>query len=361
MLRWSALLVLPLLPLVPSVAFGEEAAEPRPASVATRRFVPAPHTLTLPEKVGVMEAALHRSMAFQVQGRLEYVAGEGSELKAGERIAVLDSELQRVGVRRAEIRLADARSETKRVRGLRASGAASEKLLESVETALALREADLAAAREELERRALLAPFDGVVAENRYERHEIVPPGGLVVFFQQAAILEIEVELPGYQIVDVEPDARAIVAVPALGGSPLEGRVVRVAPSPKEGSHLFPVTVSLQNPGLRMRPGMLARVRIVTLELDSAVVAPVGVAVARGGQRTVYFVVDGRVRAVDAGQAAIEGDRIVLTGPFPSHEIVVRGHHDLRDGGPVQKNDAILAGLGERRPEQQIEIRGPQP
>jgi membrane fusion protein (multidrug efflux system) len=363
MLRW---LWIPMLLLAASepVRADEAAAaptEPGATWVATRRIAPGPYELTLPPKVGLLDAAERRSLSFQVQGRLEILAEEGTELAEGEAIARLDAELQQVQVRQAEIRLAEAVSEANRVRGLRRSDAASAKLLETAETAVALRRADLAAAREELARRTLHAPFAGVVAETLYELDEVVAPGSPVAVFLQRASLEIEVGVPGYQVARVAPGARVHVAVPALGDARFEGVVDRVAPATTEGGALFAVTILVPNAEGSMRPGMIARVRIVTDALPSAVVTPLSVAVERAGRRSVFFVVEGHARAVDASDAALDGDRLVLIGDVPSHELIVRGQRDLRDGTRVRVSDAVLAGSSEPSEPLRPEVRGPRP
>jgi len=363
MLRW---LWIPMLLLAASepVRADDAAAtptEPRATWVATQRITPGPHELTLPPKVGLLDAAERRSLSFQVQGRLEILAEEGSELAEGEAIARLDAELQQVQVRQAEIRLAQAVSEANRVRGLRRSNAASAKVLETAETAVALRRADLAAAREELARRTLHAPFAGVVAETLYELDEVVAPGSPVAVFLQRATLEIEVGVPGYQVDRVAPGARVHVGVPALGDARFEGVVDRVAPATPEGGALFAVTILVPNAEGSMRPGMIARVHIVTDALPSAVVAPLSVAVDRAGRRSVFFVVDGRARAVDASDTALDGDRLVLIGDVPSEELIVRGQRDLRDGTRVRVSDAVLAGSPEPSEPLRPEVRGPRP
>jgi membrane fusion protein (multidrug efflux system) len=362
MLRW---LWIPMLLLggCEALAAGDEPEPPDPRAtwVATQRIAPGPYELTLPAKVGLLDAAERRSLSFQVQGRLVRLAEEGRELSAGDPIATLDAALQQVQLRQAEIRLAEAVSEVNRMRGLRRSNAASAKVLESAETAVALRRADVAAAREELSRRNLLAPFDGVVAETHYELDEVVAPGHPVAVFLQRAALEIEVGVPGYQVARVRPGARVHVEVPALDDARFDGVVERVAPATAEGGALFAVTILVPNAEGTMRPGMIARARIVTDELPEAVVTPFSVAVERGGRRSVFFVVGGLARVVDASAAALDGDRLVLTGDMPSEELVVRGQRDLRDGSPVRVSDAVLAGSGEPSAPLRPEVRGPRP
>ena len=64
------------------------------ALVATRHLAAARFDLTLPEKVGLLEAGKHRELAFQVSGRLVTLAGEGAKVSTGETVATLDAALE---------------------------------------------------------------------------------------------------------------------------------------------------------------------------------------------------------------------------------------------------------------------------
>ena len=103
--------------------------------VATRRVEPGPYDLTLPQKVGLLEASEHRLLAFEVAGRLETLASEGEHIAAGEVMAALDTVLEAAQLRQAELRLTESRRELVRVRGLRSSRAASQKTLDIATTA----------------------------------------------------------------------------------------------------------------------------------------------------------------------------------------------------------------------------------
>ena len=312
--------------------------------VATRRVTPARFDVTIPEKVGLIEAGEHRELAFEVSGRIVTLAREGTKVAAGEPVATLDAELEKARLRQADLRLGEARRELARVRELRAANAASSKRLESAETAALLRLAERDAAQEELARRTLVAPFTGVVADTRFDLGEVVRPAAAVAFFMDLAQLRLEIGVPGYEVSRVAAGARVFLTLPALRGEHFEGTVHRVAPAAAEGRHLFEVEIRVPNAEGRLRPGMGARVRIVTESLPAAVVVPLEAAVERNGARVVFFVVEGRARAVPVDGAILQGNHLILRGAQFEGEVVLRGQRDLRDGVPVRVDNAILAG-----------------
>ena len=331
--------------LAVALAHAEERREEAPALVAVRRIEPRSYDVTLPAKLGLLEAGEHRSLAFETAGRLERIAAEGSRVAGDEELAGLASTLEDAQLRQARLRVSQAESEYERVRNLHGSGAASDKTLEHAETEVALLRAASDAASEQLARRSLRAPFAGIVTETFFEPGEVVQPGAPAAILMSLDALRLHVGVPGYQVSAVHPDARVLVAVPTHGDGEVEGRVARVAAAAPEGRHLFEVEIRVPNEAGRFRPGMSARARIVTRSLDHALIVPLEHMVERAGRRLVFFVEAGTARAVDVGDAIFHGDVVVLDGALPYRDLVVRGERDLADGRPVLVDDSVLAGL----------------
>ena len=150
--------------------------------------------------------------------------------------------------------------------------------------------------------------------------------------------------MPGYEVSRVVAGARVFVALPARQGENFEGTVHSVAPAAAEGRHLFEVEIRVPNLDGRLRPGMGARARIVAESLPAAIVVPLEAAVERDDARVVFFVEEGRARAVPVDGAILQGDRLVLRGAQSEGEVILRGQRDLRDGSPVRVDNSILSG-----------------
>ncbi|MCP5056326.1 MAG: efflux RND transporter periplasmic adaptor subunit [bacterium] len=321
---------------------GPARAEPRAVLVATANLSPGAYDVTLPDKLSVLEAGEHRMLSFEAPGRLEAVAAEGLPIDAGLKVAWLDAALERTRVRQAELQLRDARSHLQRISGLKRSKVASEKAHEDAITAVSLRESELDTAREQLERKTLRAPFDGVVAETLAEPGEVVGVGTPIATLMQLDALTLSVGVPGYQVGRVREGAEVAVSVPALENERFPGVVERVAPAAASGRHLFEVEILVPNPHGKLRPGMSARAAIVTSVLDGVIVAPLEAVVERSGRRTVFLAEEGRARAVDVGDAPLHGDHMLIAISDGNVELVVRGQHGLRDGMAVRVDNTVL-------------------
>ena len=279
--------------LLGSVAVWAETAEPAPAErpvlVATRRVEPHPYDLTLPVKLGVLEAGAHATLAFDGPGRLAWIAEEGSRLEAGESVARLESRLEAARLHQAELMLLDAHRELERIRGLREARAASAKAQEAAQTQRDLRESELEVAREQLRRRTLRAPFTGVVTETLLEVGEVAGAGTPIATLMDLDPLQLEVGVPGYQVSQVRPGAKVRVEIPALGDRNALGVVHKVAVAAPADRHLFRVEIHVPNPEGDLRAGMAARASIVIRSLPVALAIPQELAVPRKGHPVVFF------------------------------------------------------------------------
>ncbi len=331
---------------VPCIAAAVERADDASAvRVAVVDMSPADHSITLPEKVGRLEAAAHMDLSFQVSGRVERMVGQGVTVSEGDVIAALDADLEEAELERAELLLREARQDLDRMRGLRASNAASASELDRAEVQVGLRRAERNAARERLERRRLVARFDGVVAEVDVEPGEVTSPGVPIARLLNFDLMRLEVGVPGRQVGRVRQGARAWAQIAALGGRRFEGVVHEVAPSAGNGDTLFEVEIVVPNIEGALRPGMTARAVIEVRTAPAAVVVPIEASVERGGRPVVFFAEDGRARAVSVDGATRHGDRFVLEDQAGPRRLVVRGQHDLEDGLPLVVDNTILADL----------------
>ncbi len=319
----------------------------RPPLVAVARLVPGPYAVTLPDKLGVLEAGSHRVLAFEIPGRLEWIAPKGEAVEARREIGRLDAAVLRTQLRQAELRLRDARADLVRIAGLKNSQATSAKAYEDAKTTVDLRRAEREGVLRQLERKTLRAPFAGVIAETFADPGEVVAAGTPIATLMDLETLELSVGIPGYQIGQVREGALAIVTVPALPAERFEGTVTRVAPAAAAGRHLFEVEIRVPNREGRLRPGMSARAAIVTRTLPKVVRAPLETIVERGGRRSVFVVEEGHARALDVADAPLHGDHVLIPVEAPTVDLVVRGQHALQDGAPVRVDNTVLGAATE--------------
>jgi HlyD family secretion protein len=186
----------------------------------------------------------------------------------------------------------------------------------------------LFAARLSQELLTVRAVSAGTVTSVYTSRGSPVDPSTPVVAVRDLERLAVDVDISEFDAAQVKRGMRAVLSVDALGGKPVPGAVLDVAPTGGDagGVVTFPVRVSISVAD-GLRAGMNVSVRIVVDERRHVVQVPLEAVRGSGGRRLVQVLgVDGRVtrRHVRLGLAnnkSIEvvdglraGERVVLAG-----------------------------------------------
>ena len=138
----------------------------------------------------------------------------------------------------------------------------------------------------------------------------------------------LDAAVPEARIGDVRPGASVMAELTAFPSEHFPGRVQAILPIAQSESRTVTVRVELQNVGLRLRPGMFARVSLGQGE-RSALLIPTE-AVIRTGKRTIVMLAagDGRYHPAEVqlgresgGRSEIlaglaEGEKVVASGQF---------------------------------------------
>jgi Cu(I)/Ag(I) efflux system membrane fusion protein/cobalt-zinc-cadmium efflux system membrane fusion protein len=132
----------------------------------------------------------------------------------------------------------------------------------------------------------------------------------------------------------------ATIELSARQGKPLKGTVSYVYPTLNPKSRTLTVRLELENPGIDLKPGMLAVVRIETRRKDHATTVPTE-AVLYSGERRLVFVVRGygkyAPREVVTGLVADNQRTEILEGLSKGEEVVTSGQFLLDSESQLQE------------------------
>ncbi|BAS28711.1 efflux RND transporter periplasmic adaptor subunit [Limnochorda pilosa] len=161
--------------------------------------------------------------------------------------------------------------------------------LERARAQVAQAEADAARAEVNLRRARVSAPMDGAVLELSVRLGQPVEAGATVARLGRTDRLEVVAPVNEMDVPNVRTGQRVRVQADALGGRSFEGSVTAVAPRGNRNDNVatFDVTVSLENPDDRLRPGMTATAEIVLERRDQAVRVPLEALIQNGGKDAV--------------------------------------------------------------------------
>lgn len=288
----------------------------------------------------------------RAEGRVLSVPTDlGQRVKAGTVLAVLES--PEVGQLRAELERARATMEIAeknydREKRLNAQEISSQKELLDAENAFRVAEADyngaisglkaIGATEGEGPTFGLTTPVAGTVLERNASPGQVVGPEHNLFTVANLRHVWITVDVYESDLGRVREGAKATVVPTALTGEQFPGRVTYAGGVVDTTSRAFKVRVEVENPRLRLRPGMFAQVRIQSPPSrgdDSSAVAVPEVAVQDLDGNPVVFIADdvaGRfvVRPVTVGSPLGDGMLRVTSGLKPGDRVVAAGAFQLK-------------------------------
>ncbi len=155
------------------------------------------------------------------------------------------------------------------------SGPTEEELV-AAEAAVEQARAALEAARRNLEKAVLKAPFDGVVAEVNVTAGEMAPTGRPAVLLVDLSAFQITVNVDEMDVARLRTGLPAEVTLDALPEITLTGHVERIGPAATlvEGAVAYPVVILLDPTDAPLRVGMSANVTVQVEELRDQLLIP---------------------------------------------------------------------------------------
>ncbi len=362
-MRISRLVVLlaPFLLCAPGCKRGEQEPEARAPLLVRLAKVVRGDIAEVALAAGTLDAppGLDVKLAPPVAGRLARVlAAEGDRVKRGQLLANLDLAPLRDAALQAEAQLAQARAQEKnsrtreeRVRQALAAGVAPAQeaddarlSLDSAAAAVRSAAAALSAARHQLARGELRAPFDGVVARLFASAGEQVDPARPVLEVAHVEVLELRAAVPPGVAMRLRPGQEATVLVDAAPGTPFEARVLAIAPVVDAQSGATLVRLRVPNAEGRLKVGSLARARI-TLDLHRGALLVPREALLGGAQGpAVELVKDGKALRTAVQPGYQDGGFVELVarvnqgvnqGVSEGQQVIVQGAYAVPDGTPV--------------------------
>ena len=279
---------------------------------------------------------------------LRVLALPGSQVRRGQVMAELQSlELgkTRGDYRDAQARVDLARQSLERKRGLAAERIAPQREVQEAEAELRRAEASLQGARGALNalgasndggsddsRLVLRAPLTGTVIERHLVRGAVAQPGEALFKVGDLSVLWLMAHASERDAVRVRAGSTARVAIPALPGSSLRGRVAAVGSQVEVSSRTIPIRIDLANPGGILRPGMSATVWLPIGEGGTVIAVPVA-ALQRLEDKWCVFVPREpgvfEIRPVGRGRD-MGGEVEIVSGLKAGETVVVEGAFLLR-------------------------------
>lgn len=297
------------------------------------------------QAVGSLRSRRSVMLRPEVSGRVTQLNfRDGARVRKGQLLVQFDDQLPRAQVQQAQAELSIARANHQRNQELVAQGFVSQRSLDESAANLQVAQAKLALAEATTQRLRIMAPFDGIAGIRNVNEGDYLKDGTDIVHIEDLDSVYVDFRLPERYQGKIRVGQAARVELDALPGEAYSAVVLAVDPLIDANGRSVAVRASIDNPQLRLRPGMFARVTARFGERADALVVPEEAIVPQGNNPYVLQVVP-----AEAGQGATarrvpvrlglrrEGVVEVTEGLRAGDTVVTAGQQRVaRDGVPVR-------------------------
>ncbi|MEO8334008.1 MAG: efflux RND transporter periplasmic adaptor subunit [bacterium] len=289
---------------------------------------------------GEVEGLRTASIGFNVPGVVTSVeVKEGDFVRQGEVVATLDQTEYDINVEMATAQRERAEDEYKRAKVVFEAKGIPENDFNKAGTGVRLARAQEAMARKKLRDTRLVAPMSGMLARRGIEPGEQAAPGYPLFTIAQLEPVQVRVGVPESEVSRISVGGKATVLIPSLKGASFGGRVRLVGIAADPASRTYTAKVEVPNPGRKLRPGMIAEVRIEGSESINALTIPAEAVVRDATGILRVYVYDAKTQRVYARRVTIGaayGQEVeVRDGVVAADMVVVGGQHRVREGSRV--------------------------
>ncbi len=170
----------------------------------------------------------------------------------------------------------------------------------------------------------LRAPASGIVMEKNAVEGARIMPGAALYQLADLTRVWVEAEVFEKDLSAVREGQHGMVSLEAYPGEMFHGSVTYVYPTVSASSRTGRVRLELQNPDLKLKPGMYAQVELQGVAIEETLLVPRS-AVLQTGERSMVFhrMSNGQLHPMEVVTGLSSGDQIqILSGLREGHVVV---------------------------------------
>ena len=303
------------------------------ATVAELSSGPAISGQLTPAREATVRSQVGGSLMALTVDRGQHVAANAVIARVSSRDLDDAFESAQAGVKSAESALAVAKSEETRTASLVKGGALAARDLEQAKNAVAMAEAQLAAAKarqkgawQQVDDTSIRAPFAGVVSDRPANLGDVVSPGTAILTVIDPSSLRLEALVPSEYIGEVKAGQRVRFTIRGFPNQTFSGKVERVSPTADPITRQVSIFVALPNVTGKLIAGLFAEGRVESA-VRKGVVVPLSAIDETGAVTTVTRIKDGKAErvAVQLGLRQPETELIEVVSGVASGDVVIVG------------------------------------
>ncbi|HKI88227.1 MAG TPA: efflux RND transporter periplasmic adaptor subunit [Draconibacterium sp.] len=265
----------------------------------------------------------------------------GDRVKKGQVIIRLEDEEYEnsIAIESAKLNLEISNDEYNKQKSLYEKGGVTLYELRNSEVSKTTAQYNYENAQLQLAKMKIVAPFSGIIVNLPYYTEGTrVPSGTELVSLMSYDKMFMEINLPEKNISEISLGQEAIITNYTIAEDTLAGYITELSPVISTETRTFKGVLQINNPNLKLRPGMFVKADIITAHKDSTIVIPKDIIMS--GNRGKYVFVVGRNSTAEDRYitTGIENQENVevLEGLNKNDRLVVKGFETLRDRSKIK-------------------------
>jgi RND family efflux transporter MFP subunit len=275
-------------------------------------------------------------LGFMVGGRISFILSpEGQKVTKNQLVASLDPENYTIAKELADIQAAQAEDEYTRLKGMHDTHSISDGDFAKMGFALQLAHTQQKLHTKNLAETKIFSPISGMLLKKLAEAGEITGSGIPVAVISDINPAKVTAFVPENELHLVKMGQPAKVSISSID-SVFTGKVTEITALADPGARSFPVRIEVNNPGLLMRPGMIAEIILPTAEQENIILLSPELIFNDPNNKTYVFVVDEASKKAfrrEISLGKITRNQVeIISGLDENEMIVTDGRHKLSDG-----------------------------
>jgi membrane fusion protein, multidrug efflux system len=264
----------------------------------------------------------------------------GDRVRAGQVVVRLEDDeyVNNIALSAKKLNLEISEQEYEKQKSLYEKGGVTLRELRNAEVSATNAKYDFENAQVRLSKMDIVAPFTGVIVDLPfYTPGTRVNSGAQMVSLMSYEKMFLDINLPEKSISEVTLGQHVIITSYTLTNDTLKGIVSELSPAISTETRTFKGKLTIDNPELKLRPGMFVKADIITAQKDSAVVVPKSLMLS-SGRGKIVFVVEQSTAMERSITTGIENQEYaeVISGLKVNDRLVVRGFETLRNNSKVK-------------------------
>ncbi len=273
----------------------------------------------------------------EIDGRIVSLHfNEGQSVSAGQRLVTIDSSEYEAQLAAVEADLRTEQQRYDRAEELYQQKFISKEALDIQRGSVERLKARVDEARSRVAKTVIRAPFSGVAGLRRVSPGAYVSAGADIVPLENLNSIKADFRVPEVFLSKIGQGQEVVLRLDAYPGESFTGRVYAVQPMVDETTRTVLMRARVPNKGLKLKPGMFARVSLTLASRPNAITIPEQALWPQGTDNFVFRVVDGKAQLTKVQLGKREPGKVeIVAGLSPEDVVVTEGQIKLRDGAPV--------------------------